>query len=292
MKHQDFDAYRNSSFDRKIMRKKIFQLSLTRDTPPPTENLYGERRKGSSAIARVVFIIILLHIVLVGGTCVYKKLGEADEPAVVSTQAPPPAPVVTKTPLPTAISTSQSTTPSLPSMLDPVPTLPAANTSTSESNIHITTEPAPVVDEVAAVELPEEEPQATKPTFTGSSSYTIQSGDLWSTICKKHGVDSKVLQAANPQVKDINKIVVGMVLNIPTKGGATPTAKPVVTTKPVETAKPASTSGAKIHTVVSGDRLSKIAEKYGTSVAKLCELNNIKVEDAGKIRIGQKIKLP
>lgn len=46
---------------------------------------------------------------------------------------------------------------------------------------------------------------------------------------------------------------------------------------------------ADIHTVKSGDTLSKIAAKNKTTVAKLAKLNKIK--DVGKISVGQKIKL-
>ena len=45
----------------------------------------------------------------------------------------------------------------------------------------------------------------------------------------------------------------------------------------------------KIHTVKSGDVLSKIAKKYNTTVQKLQAANNIK--DANKIYAGQKIKI-
>ncbi len=44
------------------------------------------------------------------------------------------------------------------------------------------------------------------------------------------------------------------------------------------------------HTVVSGDTLSSIASKYGTTVAKLAAYNNI--ENVNKIKIGDVIKIP
>src|SRR5690606_14242778 len=46
----------------------------------------------------------------------------------------------------------------------------------------------------------------------------------------------------------------------------------------------------KIYTVKKGDTLSHIAKKYGTTVKKLVDLNNIKNPDL--IYPGQKIKLP
>lgn len=47
---------------------------------------------------------------------------------------------------------------------------------------------------------------------------------------------------------------------------------------------------AKTYTVKSGDTLSTIAERFGTTVKKLMELNGI--TDANKLRIGQVLKLP
>jgi len=46
----------------------------------------------------------------------------------------------------------------------------------------------------------------------------------------------------------------------------------------------------KSHNIVRGDTLSQIAEKYGTTVATLKKLNNIK--DVNKIRAGKTLKLP
>jgi murein DD-endopeptidase MepM/ murein hydrolase activator NlpD len=82
--------------------------------------------------------------------------------------------------------------------------------------------------------------------------------------------------------------------------GIKPAAKPAVkaATKPVakpavakSTPKPAAkaVAKAKTHKVVSGDTLSKIAAKHGTTVAALTKLNGIK--NANSISVGQVIKL-
>jgi LysM repeat protein len=42
--------------------------------------------------------------------------------------------------------------------------------------------------------------------------------------------------------------------------------------------------------VVSGDTLSAIAGRYGTTVAALRELNNI--SDPSKLRVGQVLRIP
>lgn len=45
-----------------------------------------------------------------------------------------------------------------------------------------------------------------------------------------------------------------------------------------------------VYVIKSGDCLSVLAEKYGTTVKKLCELNNIKNPD--KIYTGNKLLIP
>lgn len=78
----------------------------------------------------------------------------------------------------------------------------------------------------------------------------------------------------------------------PIEAAPKPAAKPAVT-KPKPAAKPSaqpnSHSKTNIHKVVSGDTLGKIAKKYGTTVAKLSEINKIK--DVNSIKVGQTIKL-
>ena len=48
-------------------------------------------------------------------------------------------------------------------------------------------------------------------------------------------------------------------------------------------------SGSTVYTVRSGDTLSKIAKRNGTSVKRLCQLNGIK--ETSTLRVGQKLKL-
>lgn len=50
-----------------------------------------------------------------------------------------------------------------------------------------------------------------------------------------------------------------------------------------------SSSAAQYHTVKSGDTLSKIASRYGTSVSKICSLNGIK--STTTLKIGRKLRV-
>lgn len=104
--------------------------------------------------------------------------------------------------------------------------------------------------------------------ITGDS-YTVQSGDTLSVIASRSGVSVDHLAKWNG-IKNKNLIQVGQVLKL---------KAPVAAVK----------TNSKTYTVKSGDTLSGIAAKNGTTVAVLQSLNNIK--NANLIYIGQVLKL-
>lgn len=78
------------------------------------------------------------------------------------------------------------------------------------------------------------------------------------------------------------------VINIIETYGLEKWDREVLNSKPIS--KPSSSKpSSNIYTVKSGDNLTKIANKYGTTVSKLAEINNLSNPDL--IQIGQKIKL-
>jgi len=113
---------------------------------------------------------------------------------------------------------------------------------------------------------------ATPITKIIGSSYTVESGDTLSTISSRSGVSVDNLVKWNG-IKNKNVINFGQKL---------------VLKAPVEKVV-AAKSSSKTYTVKSGDNLSTIAAKNGTTTKALQDLNSIK--DANKISIGQLIKL-
>lgn len=109
----------------------------------------------------------------------------------------------------------------------------------------------------------------------GSISYVVKKGDNLTRIAIAHGVSIKALRTANGQSGDTLQI--GQTLVIPGVGSTPIAPEPVPTPEP--------SSGGNTHTVRSGDNLSRIAVTYGTTVAKLMELNGL--TNANSIRIGQ-----
>jgi len=114
-------------------------------------------------------------------------------------------------------------------------------------------------------------PAAPTPAPAGSSTYTVARGDTLSGIGSKLGVDWHTLASINGLGSPYT-IYPGQVLRV--NGGSAPA--------------PAAPGGS--YTVASGDTLSGIAAKFGTSWQTLQSLNGL--ADPNKIYAGQVLKVP
>ena len=101
--------------------------------------------------------------------------------------------------------------------------------------------------------------------------YTVKSGDTLSEIASRYGTTYQAIAKLNG-ISNPNKIYVGQKLKI-TKGSGSSS----------------SGSSKQYYTIKSGDTLSGISAKYGTSISQLCSWNGIK--NANKIYAGQKIRV-
>src|SRR5699024_1589774 len=117
----------------------------------------------------------------------------------------------------------------------------------------------------------------TTPSKPTESTYTVKSGDTLSHIALKYGTSVSALKQLNNLKSDL--IYVGQKLKV--KGNTS-------TTKPDSKPTTPSQSTGSTYTVKSGDTLSHIALKYGTSVSALKQLNNLKSD---LIYVGQKLKV-
>lgn len=111
-------------------------------------------------------------------------------------------------------------------------------------------------------------------TEASAVTYTVKQGDSLSLISAKYNIPYKDIMAKNHLTSD--KIYVGQKLTITT-------AKKKTTKK--TTAKKMT---AKTYTVKSGDSLSTIASRYGTTYKALQKLNNL---SSTAIYVGQTLKL-
>jgi LysM repeat protein len=102
------------------------------------------------------------------------------------------------------------------------------------------------------------------------TSHTVVSGDTFASIASQYGLSVNELVAANLQLlKAGTKLKIPPAPVPPDDGGGMPT---------------------RTYTVRSGDTLSSIAVKFGTTVAAIASLNNI--ENINLIRVGQVLKIP
>lgn len=103
-----------------------------------------------------------------------------------------------------------------------------------------------------------------------SRTHRVRSGESLYTIGKRYGVSVDRIKAANGLRR--NTIRVGQELVIPARSSGS-----------------AAASEGKVHRVRSGDTLSEIARRYGTTVSKLRSANGL---SSNRLRIGQELKIP
>ena len=135
----------------------------------------------------------------------------------------------------------------------------------------------------------------------------VQKGETITTIAKKYNLSVLEIRQMNNlksnTLKLKQRLLVGYTMkkkneNSSIKTGIATTIttpKPATNSTTTTPAKPADSSNTQTvtpdyHTVKSGETLSVIAKKYGVSVQRLADYNNIK--DINKLSVGQKIKIP
>ncbi|MCG7288240.1 LysM peptidoglycan-binding domain-containing protein, partial [Cellulomonas sp. ACRRI] len=113
---------------------------------------------------------------------------------------------------------------------------------------------------------------AAAPAAHADEPYTVRSGDTVSHIAAKYGTSVAAVRTANG-LNGSAFIREGQRLTIPTSGTAA--AAPA--------AAPASAGGS--HTVASGETVSAIAKRYGTTVSAIVSANGL--DARAFIRVGQ-----
>jgi len=109
--------------------------------------------------------------------------------------------------------------------------------------------------------------------------YTVQSGDTMSSIATQFGVSLFDLQRLNPAVTP-EFLNLGDKISVPIpQQGDVPTATPGV----------AGEGTTLEYTVVSGDTLASIAQRFGTTIIDIVRENNL--DSADQIQVGQTLKI-
>ncbi len=147
-------------------------------------------------------------------------------------------------------------------------------------------------------------PEATATNYT---TYTIQAGDNLSSVASAFDTTTARLLELNG-LGNANLVRVGQVLMVP-QPAPQPTTTTVPTTAPTPTTSPTSSPTAlpptslptptatpepaaltTTYTVRTGDTLSTIAERFGTSTSELLQLNGL--GNANLVRVGQRLTVP
>lgn len=197
----------------------------------------------------VVGVIVGLHVVVVGSLLLIQGCGTSKPAAPSPSTSQPVMPPVTATPVPTVPATE------IPAVSEPVVPAPA---------------PAPVV---------KAEPKV----------YVVKQGDALARIAMRFNVSVKDIMALN-QLKSPNKIRPGQKLVLPdyVDMNAPEPKHKAPAKKKVAKAKPAAASGGE-YVVKSGDMLSSIAYRNGTTVKAIKEANNLTSDN---LKVGQKLAIP
>ena len=113
-------------------------------------------------------------------------------------------------------------------------------------------------------------------------------GDTFSVIARRYGVSINSLRAANPHIKNIQRLPVGQLIYIPGTSGWS--IQRSVSSNPVTQPRSRSSSNTTTYTIRKNDTLGTVAEQFHTTVRTLQDLN-----DMGRrttIYVGQKLVVP
>jgi len=109
--------------------------------------------------------------------------------------------------------------------------------------------------------------------------HTVRSGETLGAIARRYRTSVNGIMQAN-NLKSSHLIRAGTRLRIPQRGG--------VTTAPAQQATTTAPASG-IHTVVTGDSLWNIANRYGTTVQRIMALNNL---SSSGLQVGQRLRIP
>lgn len=132
---------------------------------------------------------------------------------------------------------------------------------------------------------------AGEPIVGGGSSdgvYVVKKGDTLAKIAKNLGVKESDLKAANPQVKNFNRIFVGQKLNLPAGAAAGKASTPKVSDNGANAGATATVPADGIYTVCAGDSILKIAKRFGVKGDDIRRWNDL---SSDKLVVGQKLRV-
>ena len=125
-----------------------------------------------------------------------------------------------------------------------------------------------------------------------SDTYVVKKGDNLYSLAKKYGVSVEQIQDANKLSSDFIKE--GQILEVPLLEDThseqpEPSATKMVVSQKQEKISTTKKTTNKVYTVVPGDSLSLLAEKFGVSIKQIQDVNRL---TSDMIKLGQKLEIP
>lgn len=140
-------------------------------------------------------------------------------------------------------------------------------------------------------------PAAARATTPAGGSHVIRQGETFFSIARQYGVSMEAMIAANPQVKP-SALRPGQEIRLPERPAAQATA-PSTVRPPQSSAVPEpppapATSGAKARPVMIDHEMTygEFAEKFGSSVTRLNDLNGLELASDDILAKGSELYIP
>lgn len=222
----------------------------------------------SSTVVRWLVVLLLLHLLVIGGVYVRSTWFRNTTETVEMAGALPAPPTVPQTPAPAA----------------PLAVIPQAPQAAPAAPVTIT-QPEQVVDArpnrqpapapTAQEHIPDAAPVA------GPARHMVRTGDTWERVARDNRVTVNDLKTVNPKVQ---RLVSGSTLVIPARPGDKPVQE--------KTAAAEAELDGVPHIVKKGETLSVIARKYKMNWRHVQKFNKMSDKDVARLKIGQKIMIP
>jgi len=203
-----------------------------------------------------------VHVAVIGGVLLMQGCGTTRGPVALPESVPMPPAMAEEDILPPA----RPVTSYKPATIDAAVSAarPAESSVPGYPAVPVTVKPVPATDDLRT--------------------YVVGKGDSLSVIAKRHGVSVTDLMLLN-NISDPNRIRLGQKIKLPAAAGVKTPAVP----KPDAAAPSAASAGSGRYEVKSGDSLSVIAHRHGTTVKALQDVNALTTD---RIMVGQKLVLP
>lgn len=209
--------------------------------------------------ALLITVVTGVHVVVIGGALLIQGCGTTRGPVTLPTEHP----------MPSAVPESETVAP-----VQPLETYKPKSIE----------EAAAAASSMPAVKTPTPVPVAAESTQT----YVVGKGDSLSVIAKRFGVSQADIMVLN-NIRNPNVIRLGQKLKLPASADVSKTRPVSTSSASAAPAAPVAAASDGGYKVKSGDSLSGIAYRHGTTVKALKEVNNLKSDT---IYVGQTLVLP